>query len=32
MLALLEADLMPCVRGLKQVEQYTFDSHNVGPS
>jgi hypothetical protein len=28
-LALLEADLVPCVRGLKQVEQHTFDGHDV---
>jgi hypothetical protein len=28
-LASLEADLVPYVRGLKQVEQHTFDSYNV---
>jgi hypothetical protein len=32
MLALLEADLVPCVRGLEQVEQYTFDGYDVGLS
>jgi hypothetical protein len=31
-LALLEADLVPCVRGLEQVEQHTFDGHDVGSS
>jgi hypothetical protein len=31
-LASLEADLVPCVRGLEQVEQHTFDSHDVEPS
>jgi hypothetical protein len=31
-LASLEADLVPCVRGLKQVEQHTIDGHDVGPS
>jgi hypothetical protein len=31
-LASLEADLVPCVRGLKQVEQHTFDGHDVRPS
>jgi hypothetical protein len=31
-LASLEADLVPCVRGLEQVEQHTFDGHDVRPS
>jgi hypothetical protein len=31
-LASLEADLVPCVRGLEQVEQHTFDGYDVGPS
>jgi hypothetical protein len=31
-LASLEADLVPCVRGLEQVEQHTFDGHDVGTS
>ena len=31
-LASLEADLVPCVRELEQVEQHTFDGHDVRPS
>jgi hypothetical protein len=31
-LASLEADLVPYVRGLEQVEQHVFDGHDVGPS
>jgi hypothetical protein len=31
-LASLEADLVPCVGGLEQVEQHTFDGHDVRPS
>jgi hypothetical protein len=31
-LASLEADLVPCVLGLEQVEQHTFDGHDVRPS
>lgn len=31
-LASLEADLVPCVRGLEQVEQHAFDGYEVGPS
>ena len=31
-LASLEADLVPCIRGLEQVEQHTFDGHDVGMS
>jgi hypothetical protein len=30
--ASLEADLVPCVRGLEQVEKHAFDGHDVGPS
>jgi hypothetical protein len=29
--ASLEADLVPCVRGLEQVEKHAFDGHDVGP-
>jgi hypothetical protein len=31
-LASLEADLVPYVRGLEQVEQYAFDGYDVRPS
>jgi hypothetical protein len=31
-LASLEADLVPCVRGLEQVEQHVFDGAEVEPS
>jgi len=31
-LASLEADLVPCVQGLEQVELHTFDGHDVRPS
>lgn len=31
-LASLEADLVPCVRGLEQVERHSFDEREVGSS